>query len=65
MRETGDGRSDLKEVQGTEPRVEYERRRAARLAAAEREMQRFRKVGLVRIGLLALGLALVWLAYSG
>ncbi len=47
------------------PGAEYERRRAARLEAAAREAQRFRKVGLVRIGSLVAGVALAWLAYSG
>src|ERR1044071_985843 len=66
MRETEDERSDeLTEGRATEPGVEYARRREARLAAAAREVRRFPKVGLVRIGLLALGVALAWLAYSG
>ncbi|HYG82975.1 MAG TPA: hypothetical protein VD861_21440, partial [Pyrinomonadaceae bacterium] len=66
MRETEDGRSkELAEGRETDPRVEYARRRDARLEAAAREARRFRKVGLARISSLALGLALVWLAYGG
>ena len=60
-----DGLGELMEGQAGEPRAEYERRREARLEAAAREAQRFRKVGLVRIGLLAAGVVLAWLAYSG
>src|SRR5215212_6362384 len=58
MRETAGGRE-------TEPGVEYARRREARVEAASREVRRFRKVGLVRIGLLASAAALAWLAYGG
>jgi hypothetical protein len=64
MRE--DGRSEeLTEAEETEPGAEYARRRGARLSAAEREVRRFRKVGLVRIALLASTVVLAWLAYSG
>jgi hypothetical protein len=48
-----------------EPRIEYERRREARLAEAARQFQRFRRVGFVRLGLLACGLALGWCAFRG
>lgn len=66
MKEAENGHlSELTEGQETDPRAEYARRREARLAAAAREVRRFRKVGLVRIGLLALGVALAWLAYGG
>lgn len=66
MRVTENGRSDeLTEAEETDPRTEYARRREARLAGAAREVRRFRKVGLVRIGLLALGAVLAWLAYGG
>ncbi|HEY0375351.1 MAG TPA: hypothetical protein VGC87_00160 [Pyrinomonadaceae bacterium] len=66
MRETEDGRSDdLTETKETEPGAEYARRRGARVEEAAREVRRFRKVGLVRIGLLALGAVLAWLAYGG
>ena len=48
-----------------DPRAEYTRRREARLAEAGRQMQRFRKVGVVRLAALALGLVLLWFIYSG
>jgi hypothetical protein len=54
---TGDARA--------EPRIEYERRREAHSAEALRETQRFRKVGFLRLGLLACGLILGWFAYRG
>src|ERR1044071_4859505 len=61
-----DGRSEeLARAEETEPGTEYARRRGARLEAAEREVRRFRKVGLVRIGLLASMVVLAWLAYGG
>jgi MutS domain V len=47
------------------PRVEYARRGEARRAEAARQMRRFRKVGIVRLALLAAGLALGLLALKG
>lgn len=65
MNETRDDASDeLTAAQTMEPRIEYERRAEARCAEAARQMQRFRKVGILRLALLATGLVLVWLAYS-
>jgi len=48
-----------------EPRVEYTKRAAARRAEAARQMQRFRKVGVVRLALLVLGLIIIWLVIKG
>ncbi|MCA1557198.1 MAG: DNA mismatch repair protein MutS, partial [Acidobacteria bacterium] len=47
------------------PRLEYTRRRDARVAEAAREMQRFRKVGILRIISLVAGLVLIWLVIKG
>jgi hypothetical protein len=55
----------LVEDQRAEPRIEYTRRREARLAEAARQMQRFRKVGILRLSLLVVGLILAWLAIKG
>ena len=52
--------NEPEERQTAEPRVEYVRRRDARLAEAARKMQRFRKVGVVRLASLAIGLVLLW-----
>ncbi|HEX7176614.1 MAG TPA: hypothetical protein VF240_15220 [Pyrinomonadaceae bacterium] len=41
------------------------RRREARLAEAARRMQRFRKVGFLRLAALAAGLVLIWLVIGG
>ena len=48
-----------------EPRIEYERRRAARLLEATRQMGRFRTIGILRLAVLAAGLALAWFVYHG
>jgi hypothetical protein len=48
-----------------QPRIEYARRREARSEEATRQMQRFRKVGILRLALLVVGVALVWLAFKG
>jgi hypothetical protein len=48
-----------------EPRIEYTRRRAARLDDAAGMMRRFRTVGIVRLAVLAFGIALAWLVYGG
>ena len=55
----------LVEDRRAEPRIEYTRRREEHLAEAGRQMQRFRKVGILRLSLLAVGLVLVWLAIKG
>lgn len=49
----------------TEPRVEYARRIEARLAEAASRMKRFRQVGVVRLGMLASLLLLIWFAING
>lgn len=48
-----------------DPRIEYEQRRTARLAEAARQTRRFRTVGILRLAVLAAGLVLGWLVYSG
>ena len=66
MKETGGIPLDeLMATQEAEPRVEYARRREARKVEAARQMQRFRKVGIMRLALLAAGLVLGWLAFKG
>lgn len=50
---------------GTQPRIEYARRGAARRAEAARQLQRFRSVGIVRLALLVFGVVIVWLAING
>lgn len=55
----------LTENQTTEPRVEYTSRIEARLAEAARHMQRFRRVGIVRLSILAVLPVLGWFALSG
>lgn len=57
--------NEFTEDQAAEPRLEYVRRREARLAEAARQMQRFRKVGIVRLASLAVGSVLVWLVFNG
>lgn len=49
----------------TEPRVEYAKRAAARRAEAARQMQRFRKVGTVRLAFLVAGLVAGWFVLNG
>ena len=66
MEETTDAALDEpREVRSAEPRIEYEHRRDASHAEVARQMQRFRKVGFVRLAALALGLVLLWLAFTG
>lgn len=55
----------MAEGQEGEPRIEYLRRREARLAEAEQLMRRFRRVGVLRLILLAAGLTLACLALKG
>src|SRR5688572_17485852 len=49
----------------TEPRVEYARRIEARLAEGASHMKRFRQVGVVRLGMLAALLLLIWFVING
>ena len=66
MNETEDGLlADLTEQPAAEPRIEYVRRREARLAEAAHQMRRFRKVGVVRLASLAAGLVLLWPVFKG
>jgi hypothetical protein len=66
MNETGESPlNELTEAQTAAPRIEYVRRREERLAEAERQMRRFRKVGIPRIVLLAVESVLVWLVFNG
>lgn len=51
--------------QAVEPRIEYARRAQLRRAEAARQMQRFRKIGILRLALLAAVLVLIWLALKG
>jgi hypothetical protein len=44
----------------TDPRTEYLRRIDERRASTTRLMQRFRKIGFIRLGFLAVGLILLW-----
>lgn len=55
----------LTEDQVAEPRIEYARRAASRRAESARQMNHFRKVGILRLAFLVIGLALAWLAFSG
>jgi MutS domain V len=49
----------------TEPRVEYARRIEARLEEAASHMRRFRRVGIVRLSILAVLPVLAWFSLSG
>lgn len=55
---------DLAE-QPADPRMEYAQRAEARRAEAARQLQRFRKFGIVRLAALVVGLVLLWLAVKG
>src|SRR5829696_2109889 len=48
-----------------DPRSEYLRRIDERRAEAARQFQRFRKVGFVRLAVLAIGLILLWRVFGG
>ncbi|HEX8847820.1 MAG TPA: hypothetical protein VF791_24480 [Pyrinomonadaceae bacterium] len=57
--------NELKATGAEEPRIEYARRREARRMTAAQHFQSFRKVGIVRLVLLAAALVLAWLAIKG
>ena len=56
---------DLTETIPAEPREEYLRRIDARRSEAARQMLRFRRVGVVRLALIAVGLILLWRSFHG
>lgn len=60
-----DSLKNLTEDQAAEPRIEYTQRAKSRRAEAARQMQSFRKVGILRLAMLATGLVLAWLAFKG
>ena len=49
----------------TDPRSEYLRRIDERRAESARQFKRFRKVGFVRLAVLAAGLILLWFVFGG
>lgn len=55
----------LTREQPEEPRIEYTRRRAARLEEAAERWRRFRMFGIARLAVLAFGIVLAWLVYAG
>lgn len=57
--------NELTDEQKALPREEYQKRRAARLAEAERHRQRFRLVGILRIASLIFGLVSGWFVLKG
>ena len=56
---------DNGDFQMTDPRSEYLRRIDERRAEAARQFQTFRKVGFVRLAVLAIGLILLWRVFGG
>jgi hypothetical protein len=56
--------NELTENQAAEPGLEYTRRAKARRLEAAQLLRRFRKVGILRLALLAIGLVIVWLAFN-
>jgi hypothetical protein len=58
-------RKNLTEAQAAGPRIEYTERAESRRAEAARQMNSFRKVGILRLALLATGLVLAWLWFKG
>lgn len=56
--------NEVASARTVEPRAEYTRRAEERRASARHEQQRFRKVGVMRLALLAAGLVLGWLAFN-
>jgi MutS domain V len=57
--------NNLTEDQAAKPRIEYTGRAESRRVEAARQWKSFRKVGIVRLALLAAGLVLAWLAFKG
>jgi len=51
--------------QAAEPRIEYTHRAESRRAESARQMERFRKVGVLRLALLVIGLVLAGAAFNG
>jgi hypothetical protein len=49
----------------TDPRIEYTSRIEARMAEAARHFQHFRRVGVVRLIFVVIGLVLAWFVYNG
>jgi hypothetical protein len=49
----------------TDPRTEYLRRIDERRAESARQFERFRRVGFVRLALVAIGLILLWRVFAG
>ena len=50
--------------QPLQPRIEYAKRRAARLAEAAGQMRVFRTVGMIRLAVVLAGLVVAWLVYN-
>jgi len=55
----------LTEDEAAQPLIEYTRRAESRHAESARQMKSFRKVGVLRLTLLATGLVLAWPAFKG
>ena len=64
-RSTANELREGQQQQQDEPRVEYARRREARLAEAMRRTRRFRTVGILRLLTMIAGLVVAVLAYNG
>lgn len=54
----------MTEDEAAQPRIEYTQRAEARLAESARQMTSFRKVGILRLVLMAIGLVLAWFAFK-
>ena len=55
----------MSDEQAAEPRIEYARRREARLTEAGRQMRRFRRVGIARLASLIAAIVSAWAAFRG
>ncbi len=55
----------MTEDEAAQPLIEYTRRSESRHAESARQMKSFRKVGVLRLTLLATGLVLAWPAFKG
>ncbi len=55
----------MTEDEAAQPLIEYTRRAESRHAESARQMKSFRKVGVLRLTLLATGLVLAWPAFKG